>query len=107
MFNGCSSLTELDLSSFNTDQITDMSGTFASCTSLTSLDLGNFTFYEDTDPEDETVIDYTDIFKDLGKNAPNKPVSIYVTEEAKAILESVNTGINPEYAKLVVKTPAE
>ncbi len=107
MFNGCSSLTELDLSSFNTDQITDMSGTFASCTSLTSLDLGSFTFYEDTDPEDETVIDYTDIFKDLGKNAPNKPVSIYVTEEAKAILESVNTGINPEYAKLVVKTPAE
>lgn len=107
MFNGCSSLTELDLSSFNTDQITDMSGTFASCTSLTSLDLGSFTFYEDTDPEDETVIDYTDIFKDLGKNAPNKPVSIYVTEEAKAILESVNTGINPEYAILVVKTPAE
>lgn len=107
MFNGCSSLTELELSSFNTEQITDMSGTFASCTSLTSLDLGSFTFYEDTDPEDETVIDYTDIFKDLGKNAPNKPVSIYVTEEAKAILESVNTGINPEYAKLVVKTPAE
>lgn len=103
MFNGCSSLTELNLSSFNTEQITDMSGAFASCTSLTSLDLSGFTFYKDTDPEDETEIDYTDIFKDLGKNAPNRPISIYVTDQAKAILESANTGINQEYAKLVVK----
>ena len=56
-----------------------------------------------TEPEDETEIDYTDIFKDLGKNAPNRPISIYVTDQAKAILESANTGINQEYAKLVVK----
>ena len=39
MFNGCKSLTSLDLSSFNTAKVTDMSGMFADCSSLTSLDL--------------------------------------------------------------------
>ena len=39
MFNGCKSLTSLDLSSFNTAKVTDMSGMFSDCSSLTSLDL--------------------------------------------------------------------
>ena len=42
MFNGCRSLTSLDLSNFNTSKVTDMSGMFSNCSSLVSLDLSNF-----------------------------------------------------------------
>lgn len=42
MFRGCSSLTSLDLSSFNTTDVVDMSKMFYGCSSLTSLDLSNF-----------------------------------------------------------------
>ena len=36
------SLTNLDLSKFNTSKVTDMSGMFEYCESLTNLDLSNF-----------------------------------------------------------------
>ena len=39
MFNGCSSLTSLDLSGFDTSKVTDTIGMFINCSSLTSLDL--------------------------------------------------------------------
>lgn len=42
MFNGCSSLTALDLSKFNTHQVKSMIGTFMDCSSLTKLDLSSF-----------------------------------------------------------------
>ena len=42
MFDGCGSLTSLDLSSFDTANVTYMSGMFQACSSLTSLDLSNF-----------------------------------------------------------------
>lgn len=42
MFFNCSSLTELDLSGFNTSNVTSMYGIFFNCSSLTSLDLSNF-----------------------------------------------------------------
>ena len=42
MFNGCSSLTSLDLSKFNTAKVTDMSWMFNKCSGLTKLDLSNF-----------------------------------------------------------------
>ncbi len=42
MFYGCSSLTSLNLSNFNTANVTDMSYMFYSCSVLTSLDLSNF-----------------------------------------------------------------
>ncbi len=42
MFGSCTSLTSLDLSNFNTSNVTNMNGMFGSCTSLTSLDLSNF-----------------------------------------------------------------
>ena len=42
MFFGCSSLTNLDLSSFTTANVTDMTQMFANCASLTSLDLTTF-----------------------------------------------------------------
>ena len=43
MFWNCSSLEELDLSNFNTDKVKDMSCMFYNCNSLTILDLSKFT----------------------------------------------------------------
>ena len=42
MFDGCSSLTTLDLSSFNTSNVTNMTRMFSGCSSLTTLDLSSF-----------------------------------------------------------------
>ena len=42
MFSGCSSLTELNLLSFNTQHVTDMSYMFARCSALTEIDLSGF-----------------------------------------------------------------
>ena len=42
MFNGCSSLTSIDLSGFNTANVTNMYCMFLGCTSLTTLDLASF-----------------------------------------------------------------
>ena len=42
MFDGCSSLTSLDLSNFNTSKVTDMGYMLFDCSSLTSLDLSSF-----------------------------------------------------------------
>ena len=44
MFSSCSSLTSLDLSNFDTSQVTNMGGMFDLSTSLTSLDLSSFDF---------------------------------------------------------------
>ena len=40
MFEGCSSLTSLDVSGLNTENVTDMGYMFSGCSSLTSLDVG-------------------------------------------------------------------
>lgn len=42
MFSNCSSLTSLDLRSFDTSSVEDMSHMFSKCISLTSLDLSSF-----------------------------------------------------------------
>ena len=42
MFDNCCSLKELDLSSFNTTKVNDMSSMFCNCSSLISLDLSSF-----------------------------------------------------------------
>ena len=42
MFNGCSSLEEIDVSSFDTSNVTSMGNMFKDCSSLTSLDLSTF-----------------------------------------------------------------
>ena len=42
MFYGCSSLTSLDLSGFDTSNVADMAYMFSYCSSLTSLDLSGF-----------------------------------------------------------------
>ncbi len=42
MFQGCSSLTELNLSGFDTQNVTGMSNMFSGCSSLTELNLSSF-----------------------------------------------------------------
>ena len=42
MFDGCESLTSLDVSHFDTSQVTDMICMFYDCYNLTSLDLSNW-----------------------------------------------------------------
>ena len=42
MFCGCSSLTSIDVSNFNTSKVTTMSNMFQDCGSLTQLDVTNF-----------------------------------------------------------------
>ena len=49
MFYNCNKLTSLDLTSFNTAEVTKMDYMFRSCTDLTSLDLSNFNTAKVTD----------------------------------------------------------
>jgi surface protein len=42
MFSGCSNLTSLDVSGFNTENVKDMSGMFSGCSNLTNLDVSGF-----------------------------------------------------------------
>ena len=42
MLYNCTNITEINLSNFNTSNVTNMEGMFAYCSSLTSLDLSNF-----------------------------------------------------------------
>ena len=49
MFNGCSSLTTLNLSNFDTQNVTNMSGMFSDCSALTTLDISNFNTQNVTD----------------------------------------------------------
>ena len=49
MFVKCKALTSLNLTSFNTEKVTDMQGMFKECSNLTSLDLSNFNTEKVTD----------------------------------------------------------
>ena len=49
MFYGCSSLTSLDVTKFNTEKVTNMNRMFSNCSSLTSLNLTKFNTAEVTD----------------------------------------------------------
>ena len=42
MFYNCNSLKSIDLSNFNTSNVTNMKGMFYNCSSLTSIILSNF-----------------------------------------------------------------
>ena len=42
IFSNCSSLINLDLSDFDTSNVTDMSNIFSNCSSLINLDVSNF-----------------------------------------------------------------
>ena len=59
MFEGCSSLTSINFSNFDTSQVTDMESMFNGCSSLTSLNLSNF--------NTENIIDLQFMFYDCSK----------------------------------------
>lgn len=42
MFNGCAKLEKIDLSSFNTEMVVDMTGMFKGCANLETLNISNF-----------------------------------------------------------------
>ena len=42
MFDTCSGLTTLDVSNFNTSNVTEMEAMFAGCSNLKSIDISNF-----------------------------------------------------------------
>ena len=48
MFSGCSSLKEINLNNFNTNNVTNMSYMFYGCSSLKELNLNNFNTYNVT-----------------------------------------------------------
>ena len=48
MFSGCSSLKEINLSNFNTVNVTNMGNMFCGCSSLKELDLSNFNTFNAT-----------------------------------------------------------
>ena len=52
MFYGCSSLINVNLSDFNTNNVTDMGGMFYGCSSLTNINLSNFNTNNATDMND-------------------------------------------------------
>jgi surface protein len=54
MFNFCRNLYELDLSSFNIINVTNMSNIFLSCANLTKLDLSSFNTKDVTKMSNET-----------------------------------------------------
>ena len=97
LFNGCTSLESVNLSSFDTSLVTDMAIMFKNCKKLNSLDLSGFTFMQDY-----IWVGCSDMFDMTGSECKNKPINIYVTEEGKNYLER-NCYINPSYAQLVVK----
>ena len=49
MFFGCSNSINLDLSNFNTQNVTNMSRMFKGCNSLTNINLSNFNTQNVTD----------------------------------------------------------
>ena len=60
MFSNCSSLISLDLSNFNTINVTNMYSMISQCFSLISLNLSNF--------DTNNVIDMKEMFYNLNKN---------------------------------------
>ena len=49
LFSGCNSLTNIDLSNFNTQNVNNMSWIFSECNCLTSIDLSHFNTQNVTD----------------------------------------------------------
>ncbi len=60
MFSNCSSLTSLNLSKFDINNVINMNNMFSECTSLTSLNLSNFRF--------DNKIDMKNMFYNLNQN---------------------------------------
>ena len=98
MFYNCKAMTSIDLSKFNTASVTTMESMFYGCSELESLDLRNFTFKAETN--------YTSMFAGTGSvvnNNTNELIPIYVKdEEDKTTLESAVGSLI--YSQIIVKS---
>lgn len=81
MFNNCASLISLDVSSFNTSNVTDMNRMFASCDALTSLDISSF--------DTGSVTNMQNMFSDM-----DNIETIYVSDNFVTNLVPDNNGTN-------------
>ena len=78
MFCGCYSLNELNLSNFNTNNVTDMDSMFYGCSSLKELNLSNF--------NTNNVTDMFSMFYKCTEQLKNKIKSEYKNIEEVAFL---------------------
>ncbi len=93
MFLGCDSLKSLDLSHFNTDKVTDMSWMFYSCDLLEKLDLSGFELTNVTNKEN--------MFSFTSYRVNGTAVGYAKDEETIALLET-GTGIDTKKLKFVI-----
>jgi len=64
MFSGCNSLINIDLSNFNTQNVTNMESMFSRCKSLKSIDLSNFNTQNVT--KMESMFDFCESLTNIG-----------------------------------------
>ena len=76
MFSGCSSLKELNLSNFNTNNVTNMVAMFYECYSLKELNISNFNFNK--------VFDMKEMFWGCPEQVQNKIKAKYKNIKAEA-----------------------
>ncbi len=77
MFNGCSSLTTLSVSNFNTEKVTNMRGMFYNCENLITLNLSHFDTRNVTDMRD--MFRYCESLTDLEVSNFNTEKVTYMT----------------------------
>ena len=85
VFEGCSSLTSIDLSKFNTERVTTMNRLFSGCTSLSYIDLSGF--------ESVVCTDFSSMFDSCSK------LTVKINEnQNKKIVELLPSGstVNPK-----------
>ncbi len=95
MFGLCLSISSLELDGFDTSKVTGMQSMFYNCCSLTSLNLESFSFNDQCN--------FRNMFLELAADVSNKPIEVVVTQGGYDILSKASTGINSNYARLVVK----
>ena len=76
MFSGCNSLTNIDLSNLNTQKVTDMHDMFSGCNSLRNLDLSSF--------DTQKVTDMSGMFFDC-KSLTNLDLSNFNTQNVEVM----------------------
>ena len=91
MFHHCSSLTLLDLSNLNTSQVKDMKSMFIECSSLISLDLSNF--------DTSQVTDMQNMFNGCS-SLTSLNLSNFNTSKVSLIQSMFNGCINLEYINM-------
>lgn len=92
MFNGCSLLQSLDLSSFTTEQITDMSLLFNGCSKMQNLDIRHFKIHRNATTE-EIDVTRTNMCTNLYFMSVWNDITITCTQDVANFLQS-GTGLS-------------